>query len=89
MSVQDWTVTEVLLASLTLVLLIFTLTMGMLLSRLAQEISKGGSKLNSLLTSIDVRIREISEAITALRLEINASKDKEEINPKSKSGKSW
>ena len=89
MSVQDWTVTEVLLASLTIVLLISTLTMGMLLSRLAQEISKSGSKLNSLLTSIDVRIREISEAITALRLEINANKDKEEINPKSKSGKSW
>jgi hypothetical protein len=89
MSVQDWTVTEVLLASLTIVLLIFTLTMGMLLSRLAQEISKSGSKLNSLLTSIDVRIREISEALTALRLEINASKDREEINPKSKSGKSW
>jgi hypothetical protein len=89
MSVQDWTVTEVLLASLTVVLLIFTLTVGVLLSRLAQEIAKGGSKLNSLLTSIDVRIREISEAITALRLEINASKDKEEISPKSKSGKSW
>jgi hypothetical protein len=89
MSVQDWTVTEVLLASLTIILLIFTLTIGILLSRLAQEISKGGSKLNSLLTSIDVRIREISEAITALRLEINASKDKEEINPKSPSGKSW
>ncbi|HZM21306.1 MAG TPA: hypothetical protein VFC02_06160 [Anaerolineales bacterium] len=89
MSVQDWTVTEVLLASLTIVLLICTLTIGILLSRLAQEISKGGSKLNSLLTSIDVRIREISEAITALRLEINASKDKEEINPKSQSGKSW
>ena len=89
MSVQDWTVTEVLLASLTIVLLISTLTMGVLLSRLAQEISKSGAKLNSLLTSIDVRIREISEAITALRLEINANKDKEEINPKSKSGKSW
>ena len=89
MSVQDWTVTEVLLASLTIVLLICTLTMGILLSRLAQEISKSGSKLNSLLTSIDVRIREISEAITALRLEINASKDKEEVGPKSKSGKSW
>lgn len=89
MSVQDWTVTEVLLASLTIVLLIFTLTIGMLLSRLVQEISRGASKLNSLLTSIDVRIREISEAITALRLEINASKDKEEINPKSTSGKSW
>lgn len=89
MSVQDWTVTEVLLASLTIVLLICTLTIGILLSRLTQEISKSGSKLNSLLTSIDVRIREISEAITALRLEINASKDKEEINPKSKSGKSW
>ncbi|HZM20809.1 MAG TPA: hypothetical protein VFC02_03635 [Anaerolineales bacterium] len=89
MSVQDWTVTEVLLASLTIVLLICTLTMGILLSRLTQEISKSGSKLNSLLTSIDVRIREISEAITALRLEINASKDKEEINPKSQSGKSW
>lgn len=89
MSVQDWTVTEVLLASLTFVLLICTLTIGILLSRLAQEISKGGTKLNSLLTSIDVRIREISEAITALRLEINASKDKEEINPKSQGGKSW
>ncbi|HXQ33641.1 MAG TPA: hypothetical protein VN843_06430 [Anaerolineales bacterium] len=89
MSVQDWTVTEVLLASLTIVLLICTLTIGILLSRLAQEISKSGSKLNSLLTSIDVRIREISEAITALRLEINASKDKEDINPKSQSGKSW
>ena len=89
MSVQDWTVTEVLLASLTFVLLIHTLTIGILLSRLAQEIAKGGSKLNSLLTSIDVRIREISEAITALRLEINANKDKEEISPKSKSGKSW
>ena len=89
MSVQDWTVTEVLLASLTIVLLINTLTIGILLSRLAQGISKDGSKLNSLLTSIDVRIREISEAITVLRLEINASKDKEEISPKSKSGKSW
>lgn len=89
MSVQDWTVTEVLLASLTIVLLINTLTLGILLSRLAQGIAKDGSKLNSLLTSIDVRIREISEAITALRLEINASKDKEEISPKSKSGKSW
>lgn len=89
MSVQDWTVTEVLLASLTIVLLINTLTIGILLSRLAQGIGKDGSKLNSLLTSIDVRIREISEAITALRLEINASKDKEEIGPKSKSGKSW
>ena len=89
MSVQDWTVTEVLLACLTIILLICTLTMGILLSRLAQEISKGASKLNSLLTSIDVRIREISEAITALRLEINASKDKDEINPKSQSGKSW
>lgn len=89
MSVQDWSVTEVLLASLTIVLLICTITIGILLSRLAQEVSKGASKLNSLLTSIDVRIREISEAITALRLEINASKDKEEINPKSPSGKSW
>ena len=89
MSVQDWTVTEVLLASLTIVLLINTLTVGILLSRLAQEMAKGASKLNSLLTSIDVRIREISEAITALRLEINASKEKEDISPKSKSGKSW
>ena len=89
MSVQDWTVTEVLLASLTIILLIFTLTIGILLSRLAQEISKSGAKLNSLLTSIDVRIREISEAITALRLEINASRDQEDINPKSQSGKSW
>ena len=89
MSVQDWTVTEVLLASLTMVLLIFTLTIGILLSRLAQEISKSGAKLNSLLTSMDVRIREISEAITALRLGINASKDQEDINPKSQSGKSW
>jgi hypothetical protein len=89
MSVQDWTVTEVLLASLTIVFLIFTLTIGILLSRLAQEMSKNGAKLNSLLTSIDVRIREISEAITALRLEINASKDKEDINPKSQSGTPW
>jgi hypothetical protein len=89
MSVQDWTVTEVLLASLTIILLVCTLMMGLLLSRLAQEVSKNGSKLNSLLTSIDVRIREISEAITALRLEINASKDKEEINPKSQGGDSW
>ena len=89
MSVQDWTVTEVLLASLTIVLLINTLTIGILLSRLAQEVARSGSKLNSLLTSIDVRIREISEAITALRLEINASKDKEDTSPKSKSGKSW
>ena len=89
MSVQDWTVTEVLLASLTIVVLICTLTIGIFLSRLAQEISKGGSKLNSLLTSIDVRIREISEAITALRLEINASKDKEDINPQSPSGTPW
>ena len=89
MSVQEWTVTEVLLASLTIVLLINTLTIGILLSRLALGMAKDGSKLNSLLTSIDVRIREISEAITALRLEINASKDKEEISPKSKSGKSW
>ena len=89
MFVQDWTVTEVLLASLTSGVLICTLTIGVLLSRLAQEISKSGSKLNSLLTSIDVRIREISEAITALRLEINASKDQEEINPKSKGGKTW
>jgi len=89
MSVQDWTVTEVLLASLTIVLLICTLIIGILLSRLTQEISKGGSKLNSLLTSIDVRIREISEAITALRLEINANKDKEDINPKSQSGTPW
>jgi hypothetical protein len=89
MAVQDLSVTEVLLASLTIVLLIFTLTIGILLTRLAQEISKSGSKLNSLLTSIDVRIREISEAITALRLEINASKDQDDINPKSQSGKSW
>lgn len=89
MSFQDLTVTEVLLASLTIILLICTLTIGLLLSRLAQEISKSGSKLNSLLTSIDVRIREISEAITALRLEINSGKDREESDPNSKSGKTW
>ena len=89
MSVQDWTVTEILLGMLTIISLIFTLTIGILLSRLAQEMSKNGAKLNSLLTSIDVRIREISEAITALRLEINANKDKEDINPKSQSGTPW
>ena len=89
MSVQNLTVTELLLASLTIVLLICTLTIGVLLSRLTREISRSGSKLNSLLTSIDVRIREISEAITALRLEINAGKAKEDTDPKSKSERSW
>jgi len=89
MSVQNLTVTELLLASLAIVLLICALTIGVLLSRLTREISTSGSKLNSLLTSIDVRIREISEAITALRLEINAGKDKEETSPKSKSGNTW
>ena len=89
MFVQDLTVTEFLLASLTIALLLFTLTMALLLSRLAQEISRNASKLNSLLTSIDVRIREISEAITALRLEINAGKEREEISPKSQGGDSW
>jgi len=89
MSVQNLTITELLLASLAIVLLICTLTIGVLLSRLTREISRSGSKLNSLLTSIDVRIREISEAITALRLEINAGKDKEETSAKSKSGNAW
>jgi len=89
MSVQNLTVTELLLASLTIVLLICTLTIGVLLSRLTREISRSGSKLNSLLTSVDVRIREISEAITALRLEINSGKDRQESDPKSKSGNKW
>jgi hypothetical protein len=89
MSFQNLTVTEALLAGLMVISLIFTLITGIFLSRLAREISRSGSKLSSMLTSIDVRIREISEAITALRLEINAGKDKEEIAPKSKSGNSW
>ena len=89
MSVQNLTVTEALLASLSIVLLICTITIGVLLSRLTREISKSGAKLNSLLTSVDVRIREISEAITALRLEINSGKDREESKPQSKSGEPW
>jgi hypothetical protein len=89
MSAENWTVTEVLLAGLSIILLISTLIIGILLSNLAREISKGQSKLHSLLTSIDVRIREISEAIIALRLDMNADRDKEELTPKSKSRNPW
>jgi hypothetical protein len=89
MSAENWTVTEVLLAGLSIILLISTLIIGILLSNLAREISKSQSKLHSLLTSIDVRIREISEAIIALRLDLNAGRDKEELTPKSKSRDPW
>ena len=89
MSLQDLTVTEFLLASLSIILLLCTITIGVLLSRLTREISRSGAKLNSLLTSVDVRIREISEAITALRVEINAGKEREESSPQSKSGEPW
>ena len=89
MSLQDLTVTEFLLASLSIILLLCTITIGVLLSRLTREISRSGAKLNSLLTSVDVRIREISEAITALRVEINAGKEREESSPPSKSGEPW
>lgn len=89
MSAENLTTTEVLLAILSIVLLISTLTIGILLSRLTHEISKGASKLHSLLTSIDVRIREISEAIIALRVDLNAGKDKEEFPSKSKRRDPW
>jgi hypothetical protein len=89
MSVENWTTTEILLAVLSIVLLIGTLTIGILLSRLAYEISKNASKLHSLLTSIDVRIKEISEAISALRVDLNAGKDKEELTSKSKRRELW
>ena len=89
MSAEKLTVTEVLLASLSILLLISTLTISILLSNLTREISRTQSKLHSLLTSIDVRIREISEAIIALRLDLNADRDKEELAPKPKSRDPW
>ena len=89
MSTENLTTTEVLLAGMSIVLLISTLTIGILLSRLIHEISRSASKLHSLLTSIDVRIREISEAIIALRVELNAGQDKEELTSKSKRRDPW
>jgi hypothetical protein len=89
MPIENWTTTEILLAVLSIVVLIGTLTIGILLSQLVSEISKNASKLHSLLTSIDVRIREISEAISALRVELNAGKDKEELTSKSKRRELW
>lgn len=89
MSAENWTVTEVLLAGLSILLLISTLTIGILLSNLTREISRTQSKLHSLITGLDVRIREISEAIIALRLDLNADRDKEELTPKSKKRDPW
>ena len=89
MNTANWTITEILLAVLSAVLLIGTLTIGVLLSRLTHEISKDASKLPSRLTSIEVRIREISEAIIALRLDLSAGKDKEELTSKSKRRDPW
>lgn len=89
MSTENLTITEILLASLSILLLICTLTIGILLSRLIHEISKSASKLHSLLTSIDVRIREISEAIIALRVDLDAGQDKEELTSKSKRRDPW
>lgn len=86
---ENLTNTEVLLASLSIVLLICTVTIGILLSRLTREVSRNASKLNSLLTSIDVRIREISEAIIALKLDLKTGSDKEELAPKPKSRDAW
>lgn len=89
MTAETWTVTEVLLFSLTIVLLIGVLTIGFLLSRLTYEISRNASKLHSLLTSMDARIREISEAIISLKADLNTGKDKEEQPSKAKRRDTW
>lgn len=89
MTAETWTVTEVLLASLSIVLLIGMLTIGILLSRLTYEISKSVSKLHSLLTSMDARIREISEAIISLKVDLSARKDEEVQPSKTKRRDMW
>jgi len=89
MTAETWTVTEVLLASLSIVLLIGMVTIGILLSRLTYEISKSASKLHSLLTSMDARIREISEAIISLKVDLSARKDKEDQPSKTKRRDTW
>jgi hypothetical protein len=89
MTAETWTVTEVLLASLSIVLLIGMLTIGILLSRLTYEISKSLSKLQSLLTSMDARIREISEAIISLKVDLGARKDEEDQPSKTKRRDMW
>lgn len=89
MTAEAWTVTEVLLMSLTIVLLVGLLTIGILLSRVAYEISKSASKLHSLLTSMDARIREISEAIISLKADLNTGKDKEGLTVKTKRRDTW
>lgn len=89
MTAETWTVTEVLLASLSIVLLIGMLTIGILLSMLTYEISKSVSKLHSLLTSMDARIREISEAIISLKVDLSARKDEEVQPSKTKRRDMW
>ena len=89
MTAENWTITEILLASLTIVILVGMLTIGILLIRLTYEISKSASKLHSLLTSMDARIREISEAIVSLKVELKAGKDKEELTVKTKRRDTW
>lgn len=89
MTAETWTVTEALLMSLTIVLLVGLLTIGILLSRLAYEISKSASRLHSLLTSMDARIREISEAVISLKADLNTGKDREELTVKTKRRDTW
>ncbi|HLF75652.1 MAG TPA: hypothetical protein VI524_14950 [Anaerolineales bacterium] len=89
MFTENWTPTEVLLATLSVIVLVCTLTLGILLARLTREIARTISKLNSLLTSVDVRIREISEAIIDLRLDLTAGRGKEELASKPKGKDLW